>query len=93
MPTGMSLPSFASAGTRRALAGMAVAVAVATGLSDAVLAVGRDKAMYVRGTLSATKERARPLLKILEARSGKAITFQGAATCRQYKTPKECEVK
>ena len=174
MPTGMSLPSFASAAIRGVLAGIVVAVALATFLSGAVLAVGRDKAMYVRGTLSAVKERAegrfntepgtdlvfsagkkgsvaipyaaiaslefeekervvviigfappvskrlfyyltirytdsegkeqrgvfelgkdivRTMLQILEARSGKAIGFQGAATCRQYKTPKECEGK
>jgi hypothetical protein len=170
----MSLPSFASAAIRRALAGIVVAVALATSLSGAVLAVGRDKAMYVHGTLSAIKERAeggfntesgtelafsagkkgsvsipyaaitslefeekervvviigfappvskrlyyyltitytdsegkeqrgvfelgkdivRTTLNTLEARSGKAIAFQGAATCRQYKTPKECEGK
>lgn len=39
------------------------------------------------------KDIVRTMLKILEARSGKAITFQGADTCRQYKTPKECEGK
>jgi hypothetical protein len=157
---------------RRVLSSMAVSVALATFLSGAVLAVGRDKAMYVRGTLSAIKERTegrfntqseteltfsagkkgsvavpyaaiaslefeqkertvviigfykpvskqlyyyltityrdpegkeqrgvfelgkdiiRTMLKLLEARSGKAITFQDADTCRQYKTPKECE--
>jgi hypothetical protein len=177
MPTGMSLPSFTSAATRRnrwVLSGLVVSVALATFLSGAVLAVGRDKAMYIRGTLSAIKERtegrfntqsetelvfsagkrgsvavpyaaiaslefeqkervvviigfAKPvskqlyyyltiaysdpegkkrsgvfalgkdivgtMLKILEVRSGKAITFQDADTCRQYKTAKECEGK
>ena len=37
---------------------VAVSVALATVLSDAVLAVGHDKAMYVRGTLSAIEKRA-----------------------------------
>jgi hypothetical protein len=159
---------------RWVLSGIVVSVALATFLSGAVLAVGRDKAMYVRGTLSAIKERTegrfntqpetelafsagkrgsvaipyaaiasleyakqervvviigfaptvskqlfyyltitysdpegkeqsgvfelgkdivRTMLQILEVRSGKAITFQDAYTCRQYKTPKECEGK
>ena len=159
---------------RWVLSSIAVSVALATFLSGAVLAVGRDKAMYVRGTLSAIKARtegrfntqqgnelafsagkrgsvaipyaaiaslefeqkerlvviigfARPvskqlfyyltvtysdpegkkqwgvfelgknivrtMLKILEVRSGKAVTFQDADTCRQYKAPKECEGK
>jgi hypothetical protein len=151
---------------------MVAALTLATFLSGAVLAVGRDKAMYVRGTLSAPKERtegrfniqpaneltfsagkkgsvtipyaaiaalefeqkerlvviigfAKPVSKhlfyyltiayrdpegkeqrgvfelgkdivpatltLLEARSGKAIRFQDTDTCRQYKTPKDCE--
>ena len=151
-----------------------VSIALATIFSGVVLAVGRDKAMYVRGTLSAIKERAegrfntqpetelafsagkkgsvaipyaaiaslefeekervvviigfappvskqlfyyltitysdpegteqsgvfelgkdivRTMLNILEVRSGKAITFRNAETCRQYKTAKECEGK
>ena len=159
---------------RWVLSSMVVSVALATFLSGAVLAVGRDKALYVRGTLSAVKEKTegrfntqpetelafnagkrgsvaipyaaiaslefeqkerlvvviglgppvskrldhyltitysdpegkeqsgvfelgkdivRTLLKILEVRSGKAITFQHAATCRQFKTPKDCEGK
>ena len=155
-------------------AGIVLSVALATCLSGVVLAVGRDKALYFRGTLSTVKEKTegrfntqaetelafnagkkgsvaipyaaiaslefeqkerlvvviglgppvskrlahyltitysdpegkaqsgvfelgkdivRPLLKILEERSGKAITFQDAGTCRQFKTPKECEGK
>jgi len=159
---------------RRVLSSIVVSVALATFLSGAILAVGDDKAMYVRGTLSALKNRtegrfntqseselafsagkrgsvaipyaaiaslefeakerttviigfAKPvskrlyyyltitysdpegkeqrggfelgkdiigtMLKTLEARTGKAITFQDADTCRQYKTPKDCEGK
>jgi hypothetical protein len=159
---------------RWVLSSVVVAVALATFLSGGVLAVGRDKALYFRGTLSAIKERTEgrfntqsetelafsagkkgsvaipyaaiaslefkqkertvvmiglgppvskrlahyltitysdpegkqqsgvfelgkdivgTLLKMLEARSGKTITFQDAGTCRQYKTPKECEGK
>jgi len=151
---------------------MAVSVLLATFLGGAVLAVGHDKAMYVRGTLSAITERAEgrfntqaeteltfsagkkgsvaipyaaiaslefeqkertvviigfakpvskrlyyyltiaysdqegkqqrgvfelgkdiipAMLKTLEARSGKTVTFQDSETCRQYKTAKECE--
>lgn len=40
---------------RWVLSSIVVSVALATFLSGAVLAVGRDKAMYVRGTLSAIK--------------------------------------
>ena len=156
------------------MSSIVAAAALATFLSGPVLAVGRDKAMYVRGTLSALKERtegrfntqpaneltfsagkkgsvaipyaaiaslefeqkerlvviigfAKPvskhlfyyltiaysdpegrqqrgvfelgqdivpmMLKLLEARSGKAITFQDTDTCRQYKTAKDCEGK
>jgi hypothetical protein len=159
---------------RRVLSSVGVSVALAAVLNVSVLAVGRDKAMYVRGTLSAIKARAegrfntqpetelafdagkkgsvtipyaaiaslefeekervaviiglgppvskqlhryltitysdregkeqtgvfelgkdmvRALLQTLEARSGKPIAFQGASTCRQYKTAKECEGK
>ena len=159
---------------RPVVSSLVAAVALATFLGGAVLAVGRDKALYVRGTLSALKERtegrfntqpaneltfsagkkgtvaipyaamaslefeqkertvviigfAKPvskhlfyyltiaysdpegrqqrgvfelgkdivpaLLKLLEARSGKAITFQDTDTCRQYKTPEDCEGK
>jgi hypothetical protein len=151
-----------------------VSVALATFLSGAVLAVGRDEAMYVRGTLSAFKARTegklntqsetdllfnagkrgsvtipyraiaslefeqvertvviiglappvskrlyyyltityrdaenkeqsavfelgkgvvRPMLTILEARSGKTIAFQDSVTCREYKTPPECQAR
>jgi len=157
---------------RRVHSSIVVSVALATFLSGAVLAVGRDKAMYVRGTLSAIKEKSegrfntqperelafsagkrgsvaipyaaiaslefeqkervvvgfglfplvskrpfyyltitysdpegkeqsgvfelgrdivRTMLEMLEARSGKAITFQDAETCRQYKASTECE--
>jgi len=157
---------------RRVLSGSVISVALAAFLSSAVLAVGRDKAMYVRGTLSTIKARTegrfdtqaeselafdagkkgsvaipyaamaslafeekervaviiglappvskqlhsyltityndpqgkaqsvvfelgknivRTVLKVVEARSGKAIAFQGAATCRQYKTAEECK--
>ena len=41
---------------RRLLPSLVVSVALATVLSGAVLAVGRDKVMYVRGTLSAIKK-------------------------------------
>jgi hypothetical protein len=33
----------------------------------------------------------RPLLKILEVRSGKTVTMQDTEACKQYKTAKECE--
>ena len=150
---------------------IAVSVVLATVLSTTVLAVGGDKAMYVRGSLSALQKRTvgrfntqpeavvtfsagkkgsvaipyasiaslefeqkervvviiglakpvskrlfyyltiayrdaegseqsgvfelgkdivRPMLKTLEARSGKTIAFQDTDTCLQYKTPKEC---
>jgi hypothetical protein len=32
-------------------------------------------------------------LKLVEARSGKTVTFQDAETCRQFKTAQECEGK
>ena len=153
------------------MSGIVVSVALATCLCGVVLAVGRDKALYIRGTLSTVKEKAEgrfntqpetelafsagkkgsvaipyaaiaslefeekervvviigfappvskqlfyyltitysdpegkeqsgvfelgkdvigTMLKILEERSGKAITFQDADTCQKYKTPKEC---
>jgi hypothetical protein len=46
-----------------------------------------------RGVFELGKDIVPTMLKILEVRSGKAITFQDAGTCRQYKTPKECEGK
>jgi len=157
---------------RRVLSGTVISVALAAFLGSAVLAVGHDKAMYLRGTLSTIKARTegrfdtqpqselafdagkkgsvaipyasivslafeekervaviiglappvskqlhsyltityndpegkaqsavfelgknivRTVLRVVEARSGKGITFQGAATCRQYKTAEECE--
>jgi hypothetical protein len=33
----------------------------------------------------------RPLLKIIEVRSGKTVTMQDTEACKQYKTAKECE--
>jgi hypothetical protein len=103
---------------RHVLSSIVVCVVLATCVSTPALAVGRDKAMYVCGTLSGIKQRtegrfntqpgtalafsagrkgsiAIPYSAIasLEARSGKTVTFQDAETCRQYKTPKECEGK
>ena len=40
------------------MSGIVVSVALATCLCGVVLAVGRDKALYIRGTLSTVKEKA-----------------------------------
>jgi hypothetical protein len=43
-----------------------------------------------RGVFELGKDVVRPMLKILEVRSGKAVLFQDAATCQRYTTPGEC---
>jgi len=63
---------------RRVLSGTVISVALAAFLGSAVLAVGHDKAMYLRGTLSTIKARA----------EGRLDTQP-----RQYKTAEECEGK
>jgi hypothetical protein len=45
------------------------------------------------GVFELGKDIVRPTLKIVEVRTGKAIEFQDAEACKQYKTPKECESK
>lgn len=45
------------------------------------------------GVFELGKDILRPVLKILEVRSGKSIRFQDRATCREYKTPNDCEGK
>lgn len=39
------------------------------------------------------KDVVRTTLKILEVRTGKEVDLQDKEACRQFKTPKECEVK
>lgn len=39
------------------------------------------------------KDIVRTTLKILEVRTGKEVELQDREACRQFKTPKECEVK
>ena len=37
------------------------------------------------------KELFRPLMKIVEVRSGQELRMQDTEACKQYKTAKECE--
>lgn len=43
------------------------------------------------GVFELGKEIFRPLIKIVEVRSGKEITLQDNEACKQYKSSKECE--
>lgn len=43
------------------------------------------------GVFELGKNLFRPLMKIIEVRSGKTITMQDTDACKQYKTAKECE--
>lgn len=45
------------------------------------------------GVFELGKDIVRTSLKILEVRTGKAISFQDEEACKQYKTPKECTGK
>jgi len=44
------------------------------------------------GIFELGKDIVRTSLKVLEVRTGKEIEFQDAEACKQYKTPKDCEV-
>lgn len=50
-----------------------------------------DKDKEQVGVFEFGKEVFRPVLKIIEVRSGKDIVFQDTDACKQYKPAKECE--